>query len=241
LILKGVAYIHRDIKPSNILLNKEGKVKITDFGLALHFYETAHTGIVGTRDFRAPEILDREEHTEAVDIWAIGCIFAELMASEGLYYSKNSEEELNNVNAVIKEINLIKITDKIKSNKRVIDISCDINLTNDVSLEYMDDIKETNEMYNKLCEDKFIKKNNMLMINKEKDVDTEENKELISEIAYSSDQEQKFNYEINDNHKREVIEKDKDIYVIDYEGVEEYFGEPSEESGRVKTLLERIR
>ncbi|KAF8820716.1 putative cell-cycle-associated protein kinase MAPK [Cardiosporidium cionae] len=101
---------HRDLKPANCLVNQDCTVKICDFGLArtvkstedtLHSPITTDeeterwsmgnygnlkrqlTGHVATRWYRAPElILLQESYTEAIDVWSIGCIFAELLGMQ---------------------------------------------------------------------------------------------------------------------------------------------------------------
>lgn len=74
--------IHRDIKGGNILINEEGVVKLADFGLARDMApSTYYTSKVVTRWFRPPEIaLGAKSYTQTLDIWSIGCTFAELIA-----------------------------------------------------------------------------------------------------------------------------------------------------------------
>jgi len=74
--------MHRDIKGGNILINEEGVVKIADFGLARDIapYNNYTTRVV-TRWFRAPEIaLSSKFYTKELDVWSIGCTFAELIS-----------------------------------------------------------------------------------------------------------------------------------------------------------------
>ena len=99
-ILRGLRYmhsnwvLHRDMKPSNILVmgagEEAGRVKIADFGLARIFQEPlrplSENGVVVTIWYRAPELLLGAQHyTHAIDIWAAGCIFAELATLRPLF------------------------------------------------------------------------------------------------------------------------------------------------------------
>merc|ERR1711904_195847 len=95
-ILLGLQYIHaanvihRDLKPGNILVNQNCTMKICDFGLARLEPETGYAGFmteyVVTRWYRAPEImLSCQEYTKAIDIWSVGCIFAELLGRKPLF------------------------------------------------------------------------------------------------------------------------------------------------------------
>lgn len=80
--------IHRDLKPANILLTLDLELKLADFGLARAFQIPMHTYTheVVTLWYRAPEILLGEKHyTPAVDMWSVGCIFAELVRGKVLF------------------------------------------------------------------------------------------------------------------------------------------------------------
>lgn len=80
--------MHRDLKPSNILVNKDCYLKICDLGLARGYEQEDEfkTEYVITRWYRSPEvILKASEYTKAVDIWSIGCIFAELLGRTPLF------------------------------------------------------------------------------------------------------------------------------------------------------------
>ncbi|KAL1696560.1 kinase-like domain-containing protein [Schizophyllum commune] len=74
--------LHRDLKPNNLLIASDGQLKLADFGLARDFADPGHkmTCQVITRWYRPPELLfGARYYSSAVDIWSVGCIFAELM------------------------------------------------------------------------------------------------------------------------------------------------------------------
>lgn len=86
--LKGLEYLHlnwilhRDLKPNNLLVNSKGVLKIGDFGLAKFFGSPnrIYTHQVVTRWYRSPELLfGARQYGTGVDIWAVGCILAELL------------------------------------------------------------------------------------------------------------------------------------------------------------------
>ncbi|KAL8486319.1 hypothetical protein ACS0TY_022650 [Phlomoides rotata] len=107
-LLRGMKFIHtanvfhRDIKPKNILANADCKLKICDFGLARVAFNDTPTAIfwtdyVATRWYRAPELCGSffSKYTPAIDIWSIGCIFAELLTGKPLFPGKNVVHQLD--------------------------------------------------------------------------------------------------------------------------------------------------
>ncbi|KAL1110361.1 hypothetical protein AAG570_007892 [Ranatra chinensis] len=91
--LQGLAYchrhncIHRDIKPENILLTANGVVKLCP--------GENYTDYVATRWYRAPELLVGDTlYGPPVDIWAIGCVLAELVRGEALWPGKSDVDQL---------------------------------------------------------------------------------------------------------------------------------------------------
>lgn len=108
-LLRGLKYIHsanvlhRDLKPSNLLLNANCDLKICDFGLARTSSEKEYmTEYVVTRWYRAPELLlSCTEYTTAIDVWSVGCIFAELLGRKPLFPGKDYVHQLNLITKVI--------------------------------------------------------------------------------------------------------------------------------------------
>ncbi|CAN4115447.1 unnamed protein product [Withania somnifera] len=107
-LLRGLKYIHtanifhRDLKPKNILANADCKLKICDFGLARVSFNDMPSAIfwtdyVATRWYRAPELCGSffSKYTPAIDIWSIGCIFAELLSGKPLFPGKNVVHQLD--------------------------------------------------------------------------------------------------------------------------------------------------
>ncbi|XP_037924854.1 cyclin-dependent kinase-like 1 isoform X1 [Hermetia illucens] len=100
--LQGVSYchkqgcLHRDIKPENILLTAQGQVKLCDFGFARMLSPGEnYTDYVATRWYRAPELLVGDtQYGTPVDVWAIGCVFAELVRGEALWPGRSDVDQL---------------------------------------------------------------------------------------------------------------------------------------------------
>lgn len=92
--------IHRDVKPENILVSKHGIVKLCDFGFArsLAGTDAAYTDYVATRWYRAPELLVGDtQYGTSVDVWAVGCVFGELITGEPLWPGKSDIDQLYHV------------------------------------------------------------------------------------------------------------------------------------------------
>ncbi|KAL1819861.1 hypothetical protein DCAR_0416162 [Daucus carota subsp. sativus] len=107
-LLRSLKYMHsanvfhRDLKPKNILANADCKLKICDFGLARVSFNDAPSAIfwtdyVATRWYRAPELCGSffSKYTPAIDIWSIGCIFAEMLTGRPLFPGKNVVHQLD--------------------------------------------------------------------------------------------------------------------------------------------------
>ncbi|CAK9828679.1 Serine/threonine-protein kinase PITSLRE [Anthophora retusa] len=92
--------LHRDLKTSNLLLSHRGILKVGDFGLAREYGSPLrqYTPIVVTLWYRAPELLlSGKEYSTPIDMWSVGCIFAELLRMEALFPGKSEIDQLNRI------------------------------------------------------------------------------------------------------------------------------------------------
>ncbi|XP_054735984.1 cyclin-dependent kinase 20 [Anastrepha obliqua] len=105
MMLKGIEYLHnigimhRDIKPANMLISEDETLKIADFGLARLYFPKEENKLyspqVSTRWYRAPEILwGSQKYGPAVDMWAAGCVFAEMLRGVPLFPGATDIEQL---------------------------------------------------------------------------------------------------------------------------------------------------
>ena len=105
-LLKGVDFIHknkvlhRDLKPQNLLINKDNIVKIGDFGLARGYGIPVknYTNEVVTLWYRSPDVLlGNKTYGTTVDMWSIGCIFAEMVTGKPLFAGNSESAQLEKI------------------------------------------------------------------------------------------------------------------------------------------------
>ncbi|KAL8589021.1 hypothetical protein ACOMHN_048002 [Nucella lapillus] len=108
-VLQGLSFMHkhgffhRDLKPENLLCSGTGLVKLADFGLARETRSRPpYTDYVSTRWYRAPEVLLRStNYSSPIDVWAVGCIMAELYTLRPLFPGSSEVDEIFKICSVL--------------------------------------------------------------------------------------------------------------------------------------------
>ncbi|KAI7862613.1 kinase-like domain-containing protein [Spinellus fusiger] len=101
--------LHRDLKPANILVNQNCDIRICDFGMARGIVQQSAlleaqsmTHYVVTRWYRAPEIMmSRNSYDKAIDMWSVGCIFAELLGRKVLFRGNDYVDQLHKIVGIL--------------------------------------------------------------------------------------------------------------------------------------------
>jgi len=99
-IILAISYVHsldiiyRDLKPENVLLDAQGHIRLTDFGLSKEGISSSSSGansFCGTPEYLAPEILNRQGHGRAVDWWSLGALLYEMLSGLPPFYCQDRE------------------------------------------------------------------------------------------------------------------------------------------------------
>ena len=99
-IMAGTSYIHsqkvlhRDLKLGNMFLSQQMVVKIGDFGLATTFDDNQPASLCGTPNYIAPEVLAKEGHSTASEVWSIGCMVYALLCGAPPFETRVRDQHL---------------------------------------------------------------------------------------------------------------------------------------------------
>ncbi|GAM17103.1 hypothetical protein SAMD00019534_002780 [Acytostelium subglobosum LB1] len=89
--------IHRDIKPENLLIGENGDIKIADFGWSVHAPDRKRNTFCGTPEYLPPEVINKEDYNQYVDVWSLGILIYELLAGFSPFKGEDEREIFDNI------------------------------------------------------------------------------------------------------------------------------------------------
>jgi serine/threonine protein kinase len=86
--------VYRDLKPENVLIDAQGYIRITDFGLSKMSVESERDAVslCGTPEYLAPEVLLKQGYGKQVDWWCLACIIVEMISGEPPFNESNRHQ-----------------------------------------------------------------------------------------------------------------------------------------------------
>ena len=87
--LHDLGIVYRDLKPENVLIDADGHLKLTDFGLSKFSRDDLTYTVCGTALYVAPEVLYKNGHNKTIDFWSLGILIYEMFTGETPFVNMN--------------------------------------------------------------------------------------------------------------------------------------------------------